>query len=126
MQQLVRASRAAAGAKSTFGRSHTLDFLRGLAIAGDDHQEGDADGGEVPQAGQIVLAVGIDHGARRREVLATEGGHSSFAPRDELEIGILRFLLRRYEHVSWERVVSGDGLVNIAEAIAHAGGVAGR
>ena len=34
MQQLVRASRAAAGAKSTFGRSHTLDFLRGLAIAG--------------------------------------------------------------------------------------------
>jgi glucokinase len=33
---------------------------------------------------------------------------------------ILRFLLRRYDHVSWERVVSGDGLVNIAEAIAHA------
>ena len=54
----------------------------------------------------------------RREVLSTEGGHSSFAPRDELEIAILRFLLRRYEHVSWERVLSGDGLVNLAEAIA--------
>src|SRR5229473_2269716 len=55
----------------------------------------------------------------RREVLSTEGGHSSFAPRNELEIAILRFLLRRYEHVSWERVLSGDGLVNVAEALAH-------
>ena len=35
---------------------------------------------------------------------------------------ILRFLLRRHDHVSWERVVSGDGLVNIAEAIAHSSG----
>jgi glucokinase len=54
----------------------------------------------------------------RPEVLSTEGGHSSFAPRNELEIAILRFLMRRYEHVSWERVLSGDGLVNVAEAIA--------
>src|SRR5207245_3003594 len=50
-----------------------------------------------------------------------EGGHTSFAPRNELEIGILRFLLRRFEHVSWERVLSGDGLVNVAMAIAHIG-----
>ena len=57
-----------------------------------------------------------------REVLATEGGHASFAPRNEMEIGILRFLLHRYEHVSWERVLSGDGLVNLAEAIAHGSG----
>jgi glucokinase len=57
-----------------------------------------------------------------REVLATEGGHASFAPRNELEIGILRFLLQRYEHVSWERILSGDGLVNLAEAIAHSTG----
>jgi glucokinase len=57
-----------------------------------------------------------------REVLATEGGHASFAPRNELEIGILRFLLQRYEHVSWERILSGDGLVNLAEAIAHLNG----
>src|SRR6266851_4260350 len=67
-------------------------------------------------------AIAVLDACGRREVLATEGGHSSFAPRDEMEIGILRFLLRRYEHVSWERVVSGDGLVNIAEALAHESG----
>jgi len=32
---------------------------------------------------------------------------------------VLRFLLRRYDHVSWERVVSGEGLVNLAEALAE-------
>jgi glucokinase len=53
-----------------------------------------------------------------REVLATEGGHTSFAPRTELEIGVLRFLAQRYSHVSWERILSGDGLVNLTEALA--------
>jgi glucokinase len=67
-------------------------------------------------------AVAVLNERGHREVLATEGGHASFAPRDELEIGILRFLLQRYEHVSWERVLSGDGLVNVAEAIAHVSG----
>jgi glucokinase len=66
--------------------------------------------------GEAVLIPAADGGYA---VLASEGGHSDFAPRDELEMGILRFLLQRYEHVSWERVLSGDGLVNVAEALAH-------
>jgi len=45
--------------------------------------------------------------------IATEGGHADFAPQNELEIGLLRFLLKEYEHVSYERVVSGPGLHNI-------------
>lgn len=69
--------------------------------------------------GEAIAVVGA---CGRREVLPSEGGHASFAPRDELEVEILRFLLKRYDHVSWERVVSGDGLVNIAEAIAHSSG----
>lgn len=44
---------------------------------------------------------------------ATEGGHADFAPADELEVGLWRFLRRRFEHVSWERAVSGPGLVAI-------------
>jgi glucokinase len=67
-------------------------------------------------------AIAVLDALGRREVLATEGGHSSFAPRDDLEIGILRFLRRRHDHVSWERVVSGEGLVNIAQALADASG----
>src|SRR5438309_2131581 len=48
---------------------------------------------------------------------------ASFAPRTELEIGVLRFLMQRYDHVSWERVLSGEGLVNLAEALSHLTGV---
>lgn len=44
---------------------------------------------------------------------ASEGGHADFAPHDELTIELYRWLHRRYGHVSWERVVSGPGLVNI-------------
>jgi glucokinase len=58
-----------------------------------------------------------------REVLATEGGHTSFAPRTELEIGVLRFLSQRYSHVSWERILSGEGLVNLAEALSSITGL---
>ena len=44
---------------------------------------------------------------------ASEGGHSDFAPHDDLTIELFRWLHRRHGHVSWERVVSGPGLVNI-------------
>ncbi|MGD8867357.1 MAG: glucokinase, partial [Gemmatimonadales bacterium] len=45
---------------------------------------------------------------------ASEGGHASFAPRGEPQTALLEFLSRRYGgHVSWERVVSGPGLVNL-------------
>jgi glucokinase len=45
--------------------------------------------------------------------LPSEGGHSSFAPRDAHEIKLLRFLMSRYGHVSFERVLSGPGLANV-------------
>lgn len=44
---------------------------------------------------------------------ATEGGHTSFAPGNEVHIALLRHLQQRFSHVSWERVVSGPGLYNI-------------
>jgi glucokinase len=44
---------------------------------------------------------------------ATEGGHASFAPSDELQAELWRYLRREYEHVSWERVVSGPGIYHI-------------
>ncbi|MDP2340323.1 MAG: glucokinase [Deltaproteobacteria bacterium] len=48
--------------------------------------------------------------------VASEGGHTSFAPRNELEVELWRFLTARYRgHVSWERVVSGPGLAAIYE-----------
>ncbi|HVR44344.1 MAG TPA: glucokinase [Thermoanaerobaculia bacterium] len=46
-------------------------------------------------------------------VVPSEGGHSDFAPNNEAQDGLLRFLRARYGHVSWERALSGPGLVNI-------------
>ena len=46
----------------------------------------------------------------------SEGGHADFAPRNEDEIDLLRFLRKKYNgHISFERVVSGMGLTSIYE-----------
>jgi glucokinase len=45
--------------------------------------------------------------------VASEGGHSDFAPRNEEEIGLLRHLRERFGRVSVERVLSGPGLFNV-------------
>lgn len=44
---------------------------------------------------------------------ATEGGHTEFAPENEEEIELLRYMWTLHDHVSWEWLVSGMGLVNI-------------
>jgi len=51
----------------------------------------------------------------RHRPFATEGGHASFAPRDALQRELLIHLETQHGHVSWERVVSGPGLVAIHE-----------
>ena len=51
--------------------------------------------------------------------LVGEGGHAAFAPQDRMEIEIQRFLALRYGRVSIERVLSGPGLLNLHQAIAH-------
>ena len=50
--------------------------------------------------------------------LATEGGHVSFAPADDLQIAVLNSLLKKFRRVSVERLLCGAGLVNIYEALA--------
>ncbi len=52
----------------------------------------------------------------------TEGGHTSFAPADDLEAELLAVLRRRFGHVSVERLLSGPGLVNLAQALAEVAG----
>ena len=45
----------------------------------------------------------------------SEGGHTDFAPTDERQIGLLRYMLGRFDHVGIERVCSGIGIPNIYE-----------
>jgi glucokinase len=60
----------------------------------------------------LLLTLGSD-----RVVLASEGGHSSFAPVDAVEMELLRRLTQRFGRVSCERFLSGPGLVHIHESL---------
>lgn len=55
---------------------------------------------------------------------ATEGGHTDFAPTTERDWRFYGFLQNRYGHVSWERVVSGAGLINLFEFLLQESGAA--
>jgi glucokinase len=71
---------------------------------------------------QAVIAPGTGLGeaglfwnGTLHQVFACEGGHADFAPQGDLQIELLRFLASRYGHVSYERILSGPGLVNVYE-----------
>jgi glucokinase len=54
-----------------------------------------------------------------------EGGHTDYAPRNEDEIDLLRFLKQKYNgRISFERVLSGMGLTNIYEFLREVRGMA--
>jgi glucokinase len=82
-----------------------------------------------PAAGnQAVIAPGTGLGeaglfwdGSQHQVFACEGGHVDFAPQGELQIELLKFLAARYGHVSYERILSGPGLVNVYEFLSGKG-----
>ncbi len=88
--------------------------------------------GELRDAGnKALIAAGTGLGqailyddGRCFRPLATEAGHADFAPRDDLEIALLRHLIGRFGHVSYERVLSGPGLFNIYRFLKEAQGMA--
>jgi glucokinase len=55
-------------------------------------------------------------------VLATEGGHASFAPTSEVSIEVLRWLRKKFGRVSAERALSGAGLSNLYSALSDIAG----
>jgi glucokinase len=75
-----------------------------------------------PGGNQAVIAPGTGLGeaglfwdGSKHHVYACEGGHTDFAPQGELQIELLRYLRARFGHVSYERILSGPGLVNVYE-----------
>jgi glucokinase len=77
--------------------------------------------GETDPTGAIgVIAPGTGLGeaflvwnGRNHQAYPTEGGHTDFAPRNELEFGLLQYLRQKYNRVSYERVCSGIGIPNV-------------
>jgi glucokinase len=77
-------------------------------------------GAPYPQGNIAVIAAGTGLGeaggywdGKLHHPVASEGGHADFAPRNALEIDLLCSLIERFGHVSYERVLSGMGLLEI-------------
>jgi glucokinase len=83
-----------------------------LLNEGETQVEGNA---AIIAAGTGLGEAGYYWDGMQHHPFACEGGHVDFAPRNELEMELHHFLLARFEHVSYERVVSGPGLLNIFE-----------
>jgi len=73
-----------------------------------------------PEGNVALIAAGTGLGqalivteGKGYRVVPSEGGHADFAPADELQVDLLRFLRAEFGHVSWERILSGPGLANV-------------
>ena len=97
----------------------SLDVLRDDEVV--TLYPGSGEHGEPPAAGnRALIAAGTGLGqaglfwdGSRHRPFATEGGHVDFAPGDELEWQLRNELAGQHGRVSWERVVSGPGLVTM-------------
>ena len=67
----------------------------------------------VIAAGTGLGEAGIWSDGVQSRIIASEGGHADFAPRNDLEVALFRYLCTKFGHVSYERVLSGPGLVNV-------------
>src|SRR5260370_3488511 len=75
----------------------------------------------VISAGTGLGEAGLYWDKKQYHPFACEGGHSDFAPGNQLEIELLRYLQNKFGHVSWERVVSGPGVNHIYEFLRDTG-----
>ncbi len=84
-------------------------------------------GTAVPgNAAVIAAGTGLGEGmlfwdGMRYHAAPSEGGHADFAPRNDVEAELLAYVRKRYQHASYERVLSGPGLVNIYEFLRDSG-----
>lgn len=81
-------------------------------------------GGKDPVPGAPVAVLGAGTGLGEAflvggHVIAGEGGHAEFGPGTEREARLAAWLVQRYGRASWEHVLSGAGLVNLARFARH-------
>jgi glucokinase len=77
-------------------------------------------GKAVPKGAIAVIAPGTGLGesfltweGTRYVAHSSEGGHSDFAPTDERQIRLLEYMLKKFDHVSFEHVCSGIGIPHL-------------
>lgn len=96
----------------------------GLKVLSDDEffilNEGDpnAYGNQAMiSAGTGLGEAGIYFDGKDHLPFACEGGHTDFGPRNEVEDQLLHYLRKKFEHVSYERILSGPGLYTLYQFV---------
>lgn len=81
-------------------------------------------GQPLPDAPRLVVGAGTGLGmaivlpqAQGWRIIPGEAGHVAFAPADEAQLKLWRFLHARHGRVIWEHVVSGPGITAIHECM---------
>ena len=85
---------------------------------GEDEAAGNA---AIIAAGTGLGEAGLFWDGHRYLPLACEGGHCDFAARSDLDIELLKYLREQFGKVSWERVLSGPGSVNLYKFLRDCG-----
>lgn len=112
--------------KFSLGQVHLCNDFEavgyGISCLGDDDVITLQEGNHVTGAPRAVIGAGTGLGqaflipqAKTWAVFATEGGHVDFAPTSKLQMLLLEHLTERFGQVSYERLVSGVGIVSIYE-----------
>ena len=78
------------------------------------------EGSRMQKGNRALIAAGTGLGeaglfwdGKMHLPFACEGGHTDFAPRNELEMELLEYLRAKYGHISYERIVSGPGIYSL-------------
>ncbi|MFZ1518700.1 MAG: glucokinase [Ignavibacteriaceae bacterium] len=76
----------------------------------------------------VIVAPGTGLGqafllceGNKKIVIDSEGGHVDFAPTNQLEEELYIYLSKKFERVSYERIVSGNGLINVFDFLVECG-----
>ena len=64
-------------------------------------------------AGTGLGEAGFYYDGKNDRPFACEGGHTDFAPQNMLEIELLKYLMEKFGHVSYERILCGSGFYEI-------------
>ncbi|HUA86830.1 MAG TPA: glucokinase [Bryobacteraceae bacterium] len=92
----------------------------GIAALGDSDFATLREGENEPRGNRALVSAGTGLGEAgliaidgHHVPFASEGGHADFAPRNPSEVALFEYLAERFGHVSYERILSGPGLVNV-------------